>query len=53
MELIWLTEERCFGYLLEMGAYYSRVIFKRDGMEYDTYIENDEYEIWEPFEHEG
>ena len=52
-EIVWLTEERCFAYLISLGAHVSRVQFKKLGIDYDIYIENDEWEPWEPFEREG
>lgn len=53
--VIFLTEERVYGYLISLGAYVSRVYYVTDGMDVDTYIENDEYilmEEEEPFTYE-
>lgn len=53
--LVWLTEERTFGELVSMGAFYSRVRYFKEGIDYEVYIENDEFEeIWEDdgFDHE-
>lgn len=45
--IIWLTEERTYGILVSLGAYVSRVRYTYKGIDYDTYVENDEFEIWE------
>lgn len=45
MNIIYLHEERCFGELISMGAYFSRVVFTKDGIEYDSFVENDEFEF--------
>lgn len=51
--IVWLTEERKYAYLLSVGAYVSRVYFVENGIEYDIYVENDEYILMEePFTHE-
>lgn len=46
-EVVWLTEERTFGFLINRGAEFSRVRFERQGIEYEILVENDEYEFWE------
>lgn len=52
--IIYLTEDRKYGYLLSLGAHMSRVLFVEDGIEIDTYVENDEYILIEeePFIYE-
>lgn len=46
--VVYLTEERRFGYLVSQGAYASRVEFDDDfGNVVDTFVENDEMVIWE------
>lgn len=46
--IIYLTEERRFGYLLTLGAFVSRVEYVDDfGNTIDSFVENDEFEIWE------
>lgn len=47
IQFIWLFEERTFGVLIEMGAYFSRVRYVHGGIDYDIYVENDEFEFWE------
>lgn len=47
VEIVWLLEDRHFAILLHRGAYYSTVKYKRDGMDYEVIIENDDYEDWE------
>ena len=46
-EVVWLTEDRMFAWLINRGAHYSLVKFERDGHEFTALIENDEYEFWE------
>jgi len=43
VEVIWLTEERVHGLLLNMGAHYSTVKYTKNGMEYQVLIENNEF----------
>jgi hypothetical protein len=50
--VVWLTEERCFGRLIEMGAYFSRIQYILGGVEFDVYVENDEWEFWQPLDYE-
>lgn len=43
-EVVWLTEERCFGVIVgSLGAYYTNVRYTRGGMEYEVLVENDEF----------
>lgn len=46
-EIVWLKEERTFGILLAMGAYYSTVKYTREGVDYEVVISNDEWESYE------
>lgn len=46
-ELVWLTEERVPGALVVMGAYFSLIAYVKGGVEYEVWIENDE---WEPYD---
>jgi hypothetical protein len=52
--VIYLTEERRYGYLLSLGAFVSRVEYVDEyGNTIDTYVENDEFNILEePFTYE-
>lgn len=52
--VVYLTEERRFGYLVSLGAFMSRVEYVDEyGNDVDTYVENDEFVIWEePFTYE-
>lgn len=50
--IVWLIEERTFGYLVYEGAYYSRIRYVWGGIEYDTLVENDEFEIILDYEDE-
>lgn len=47
IEIVWLTEERCFAQLLNLGAYMSTVRYTRGGIEYEVLIDNDEFEFYE------
>lgn len=42
-DIVWLTEERTFARLVEMGAFYSVVKYTRDGIDYEVIVENDEF----------
>ncbi len=52
--IVYLTELRRYGYLVTLNAFVSRVQYVDDmGNEVDTYVENDEFEVWEePFTYE-
>lgn len=42
-EIVWLTEERTYAYLVRLGAYYSTVLYTRGGIDYEVQIPNDEF----------
>ena len=42
---VWLTEERTWARLLNLGAYFSKVQFSRGGIDYEILIGNDEFEF--------
>lgn len=52
--IVHLTDEHRFGYLVSLGAFVSRIEYVDEfGNTIDTYVENDEFEIWEePFTYE-
>jgi len=51
--VIYLTEERRYGYLLSLGAFVSLVTYNDGFGEITTYVENDEFRIMEePFTYE-
>jgi hypothetical protein len=52
VEIVWLTEERTFGILVAMGAFYSRIKYTREGMDYEIDVSNDEWESYERHVHE-
>lgn len=43
--IVYIIEEKCFGTLISYGAYTSRINYKKDGIEYDLDLFNDEFEI--------
>lgn len=46
--IIYLTEERRYGYLVSLGAFVSRVEYDDGyGNIVDTFLENEDFEIWE------
>lgn len=47
MEIVWLTEERLFAELVNLGAHASLVRYTRAGNEYEVYVDNDEFEYRE------
>lgn len=52
--IIYLTDERRYGYLLQLGAFASRVEYVDEfGNIIDTYVENEDFEeLEEPFTYE-
>lgn len=46
-EVVWLHDERTYAFLIHRGAYFSTVVYSRDGVDYEVIVENDEYTIWE------
>lgn len=42
-EIVWLTEERTYAYLVRRNAFFSLVRYSRGGIDYEIEIENDEY----------
>lgn len=46
-EIVWLTEERTYAYLMSLGAYFSLVKYTRGGIEYEVFVDNDEFEYRE------
>ncbi len=49
---VWLSEERVYGYLISLGAFASLIRYEQDDVEYETYIENDEWEYLFDYEQE-
>lgn len=46
--VVWLTEYRTFGWLLQQGAHFSKVVYYDDlNQMQEEQIENDEYITWE------
>ena len=46
--LVWLTEERCYGFIVgPQDAYYTLIRYTNMGVEYEVLVENDEFEILE------
>lgn len=51
-EIVWLFEQRTFGILKFMGAYFSTVLYKdKDGIETIDIVGNDEWEFYERHVH--
>lgn len=48
-EIVWLFEERMYGVLVTLGAFYSTVRYTREGIDYEVQIANDEFEFWESY----
>lgn len=46
-EVVWLTDERTFAWLINVGAYYSLVKYTQEGIDYEVLVDNDEYEYIE------
>ena len=47
VNVVWLYEEKAYGTVEKMGAFASLVKYKKDGIEYEELIENDEFAIVE------
>lgn len=43
--IIWIHEEQVYGVIVTVGTYASLVKYNKDGIEYKTYLENDEFTI--------
>jgi len=52
LTIVRLTEKRLFGFLLSWGAYVSLIKYSDGVHNYEEYVENDEWEEWEPDEYE-
>lgn len=51
--LVWIPEEQAWGHIVgPMGAYYSHVIYEKDGIEREILMENDEFILVEEFEYD-
>lgn len=47
-EVVWLTEERCFGTVEgALGAYYTTIKYIKGGIEFEVLMENDEFKLLE------
>ena len=46
-EVVWLFEERTFGFLIYRGAYYSLIKYAWKGIDYEVEVANDDYEFWQ------
>jgi hypothetical protein len=51
-EIVWLYEQRTFAVLVTMGAYFSRVKYTREGIDYEIDVDNDEWEFYERHIHD-
>lgn len=43
--LVYVIQENVFGYLIQENAFFSKVRYSVGGMEYNTWLENDEFLI--------
>lgn len=53
--VVWIPEARAYGYIVGgLGAYVTKIWYIKDGIEYEVFLENDEFEIMEdgPFEYD-
>jgi hypothetical protein len=44
-QIVWLHEEQCHGVIVQFGAYGSLIKYNKDGMEYQTYFDSDDFTI--------
>lgn len=45
--VVWIPEARAYGYIVSYGAFGSTVWYVKDGLEFEVWLENDEFEIME------
>lgn len=45
MEYVWIFEERVYGVLLNYGAAVSLVRYESNGLEYEEWLDNDDFEF--------
>ena len=43
-EIVWLTEERTHGYLINLGAYFSLIRYTKKGIDYEVFVDNNDFE---------
>lgn len=46
-EIVWLVDERTYAQLVSLGAYFSKVKYTREGIDYEVLVSNDEFEYIE------
>lgn len=46
-EQVWLKTHHRWAVLISRGAYFSHVCWVEDSIEYEDYVENDDYDFWE------
>lgn len=53
IQIVWLHEEQCHGSIVKEGAYVSKVRYQKDGIDYEVYVDNEEFSIIDEigFEH--
>lgn len=44
LEVVWLTEERTYAYLIQSWAYYALVRYTREGIDYEVFVDADDFE---------
>lgn len=44
-QIVWIHEEQTYGLLTQEGAFVSMIRYTKDGLEYNTYFENDEFTV--------
>lgn len=45
--IVFLLDEKVYGYLINQGAYISKVRYEDNGVLYEVFVENDDFEIIE------
>jgi len=45
--IVWLPVEQTYGYLVELGAFFSTVKYTKDGVDFEILMENNEFEFLE------
>lgn len=45
--IVWIHEEQVYGTILSEGAFVSLIRYSKDGMEYEVYLENEEFTLME------
>lgn len=46
-QIVWLHEEQCYGVIVKQIPFFALIKYNKDGIEYQTFFEEDEYTFLE------